>query len=110
MKQRSEGYGDGRVIRVGFHDVPHVGPPFLHDRVVWQGLHSVIVCAGQYANKLASFVVQMDRVITDASIAQITPGAELHSHHNRGSKRMMSFVVQDEGLNFYLRTTGFSWI
>jgi len=39
----------------------------------------------------------------------ITPGTELHSHHNRGSKRMMSFVVQDEGLHFYLRTTGFSW-
>ena len=39
----------------------------------------------------------------------ITPASELHSHHNRGSKRMMSFVVQDEGLHFYLRTTGFSW-
>jgi gentisate 1,2-dioxygenase len=41
--------------------------------------------------------------------AQITPGAELHSHHNRGNRRMRSFVVQDEGLHFYLRTTGFSW-
>ena len=42
-------------------------------------------------------------------VAQITPAAELHSHHNRGSKRMISFVVQDEGLHWYLRTTGFSW-
>lgn len=41
--------------------------------------------------------------------AQITPGAELHSHHNRGNRRMRSFVVQDEGLHFYLRTPGFSW-
>jgi gentisate 1,2-dioxygenase len=41
--------------------------------------------------------------------AQITPGAELHSHHNRGNRRMRSFVVQDEGLHFYLRTAGFSW-
>ena len=43
-------------------------------------------------------------------VAQITPASELHSHHNRGSKRMMSFVVQDEGLHWYLRTTGFSWV
>ena len=42
-------------------------------------------------------------------VVLITPGTELHSHHNRGSKRMKSFVVQDEGLHFYLRTTGFSW-
>ncbi|MDB9872032.1 hypothetical protein OAD02_01905 [Alphaproteobacteria bacterium] len=42
-------------------------------------------------------------------VVLITPASELHSHHNRGSKRMMSFVVQDEGLHFYLRTTGFSW-
>ena len=42
-------------------------------------------------------------------VAQITPASELHSHHNRGSKRMMSFVVQDEGLHWYLRTVGFSW-
>jgi len=41
--------------------------------------------------------------------AQITPAAELHSHHNRGNRRMRSFVVQDEGLHFYLRTPGFSW-
>ena len=41
--------------------------------------------------------------------AQITPAAELHSHHNRGNRRMRSFVVQDEGLHFYLRTPGFSF-
>jgi gentisate 1,2-dioxygenase len=41
--------------------------------------------------------------------AQITPATELHSHHNRGSERMYSLVVQDEGLHFYTRTPGFSW-
>ena len=41
--------------------------------------------------------------------AQITPATELHSHHNRGSARMYSLVVQDEGLHFYTRTPGFSW-
>ena len=41
--------------------------------------------------------------------AQITPAAELHAHHNRGNRRMRSFVIQDEGLHFYLRTPGFSF-
>ncbi|MGK0170006.1 MAG: gentisate 1,2-dioxygenase [Gammaproteobacteria bacterium] len=41
--------------------------------------------------------------------AQVTPAADLHSHHNRGSKMMVSLVVQDEGLHFYARTPGFSW-
>jgi hypothetical protein len=33
----------------------------------------------------------------------------LHSHHNRGSLRMRSLVIQDEGLHFYTRTPGFSF-
>ena len=41
--------------------------------------------------------------------AQITPAALLHSHHNRGPRRMRSFVIQDEGLHMYTRTPGFSF-
>jgi len=41
--------------------------------------------------------------------AQITPATELHSHHNRGTARMRSLVIQDEGLHYYTRTPGFSW-
>jgi gentisate 1,2-dioxygenase len=41
--------------------------------------------------------------------AQITPAALLHSHHNRGPRRMRSFVIQDEGLHIYTRTPGFSF-
>ena len=41
--------------------------------------------------------------------AQITPATTLHSHHSRGSKRMRSLVVQDEGLHQYTRTPGFSF-
>ena len=52
---------------------------------------------------------QDEKIDWKSGVAQITPASELHSHHNRGSKRMMSFVVQDEGLHWYLRTTGFSW-
>jgi gentisate 1,2-dioxygenase len=41
--------------------------------------------------------------------AQITPAALLHSHHNRGPRRMRSLVIQDEGLHNYTRTPGFSF-
>jgi gentisate 1,2-dioxygenase len=41
--------------------------------------------------------------------AMTTPPAALHSHHNRGRKRMSSFVVQDSGIYYYSRTVGFSF-
>ena len=53
--------------------------------------------------------IEDETINWDNGVALITPASELHSHHNRGTNRMMSFVVQDEGLHFYLRTTGFSW-
>jgi len=53
--------------------------------------------------------IEDEEISWENGVALVTPAGELHSHHNRGSKRMMSFVVQDEGLHFYLRTTGFSW-
>jgi gentisate 1,2-dioxygenase len=40
---------------------------------------------------------------------QVTPATEFHSHHNRGDKRGVALVIQDEGLHFYARTPGFSW-
>ena len=54
-------------------------------------------------------MIEDEQVPWSNGAAQITPAAELHSHHNRGSGRMRSFVVQDEGLHHYLRTPGFSW-
>ena len=54
-------------------------------------------------------MIEDEKVPWVTGAAQITPAAELHSHHNQGNRRMRSFVVQDEGLHFYLRTPGFSW-
>ena len=54
-------------------------------------------------------MIEDEKIFWKNGVAQITPASELHSHHNRGKKRMISFVVQDEGLHWYLRTTGFSW-
>ena len=49
------------------------------------------------------------RVDWITGVAQITPATSLHSHHNRGDKRMRSLVIQDEGLHIYTRTPGFSF-
>ena len=54
-------------------------------------------------------LIEDQRVDWVAGAAQVTPAAELHSHHNRGTKRMRSLVIQDEGLHYYTRTPGFSW-
>ena len=54
-------------------------------------------------------MIEDERVDWSLGAAQITPPAELHAHYNHGSDRMVSLVVQDEGLHYYTRTPGFSW-
>lgn len=49
------------------------------------------------------------RVDWSDGAAQITPATSMHSHHNRGTRRMRSLVIQDEGLHYYTRTPGFSF-
>jgi gentisate 1,2-dioxygenase len=39
----------------------------------------------------------------------LTPPTAVHSHHNRGSKMMFSFVTQDSGIFHYTRTSGFQF-
>jgi gentisate 1,2-dioxygenase len=53
--------------------------------------------------------IEGERIDWATGAAQITPATTLHSHHNRGDKRMRSFVIQDEGLHLYTRTPGFSF-
>lgn len=54
-------------------------------------------------------LIEGERIDWVTGAAQITPPTELHSHHNRGSERMRSLVIQDEGLHYYTRTPGFAW-
>ena len=54
-------------------------------------------------------MIDSQRVDWSNGAAQITPATTLHSHHNRGTKRMRSLVIQDEGLHHYTRTPGFSF-
>jgi gentisate 1,2-dioxygenase len=53
--------------------------------------------------------IEEERIDWSVGAAQITPPAELHAHSNRGTERMISLVIQDEGLHYYTRTPGFSW-
>lgn len=39
----------------------------------------------------------------------VTPPNAMHSHHNRGTALMRSFVVQDTGLHTELRSVSFAW-
>jgi hypothetical protein len=54
-------------------------------------------------------MIEDRRIDWSTGAAQITPATLLHSHHNRGVKRMRSLVIQDEGLHHYTRTPGFSF-
>ena len=54
-------------------------------------------------------MIEGTRVDWSDGAAAITPATLLHSHHNRGPRRMRSLVVQDEGLHLYTRTPGFSF-
>jgi gentisate 1,2-dioxygenase len=49
------------------------------------------------------------RIEWQADVLMVTPLGAIHSHHNRRSKMMRSFVVQDTGRHTELRTTNFSW-
>ncbi len=40
----------------------------------------------------------------------VTPPAAAHSHHNEGTRRMESLVIQDGGLHYHARTTGFAYV
>jgi gentisate 1,2-dioxygenase len=40
----------------------------------------------------------------------VTPPGAPHAHHNEGDARMESYVIQDGGLHYYARTTGFAFV
>lgn len=42
-------------------------------------------------------------------LVQITPPCAVHAIYNRGKSRMTSFVSQDSGLFYHMRTTGFAF-
>ena len=54
-------------------------------------------------------VVDGERIDWAPDTLFVTPPGAVHSHHNRGDKMMLSYVVQDTGVHSQLRTTNFAW-
>lgn len=54
-------------------------------------------------------LIEGERIDWIPGAVMVTPPGLLHSHHSRGTRDMLSFVVQDSGLHYYARTVGFSF-
>ena len=55
-------------------------------------------------------LVDGERKHWEKHAVMVTPPGVPHSHHNEGDKRMESWVIQDGGLHYYARTTGFAFV
>jgi gentisate 1,2-dioxygenase len=55
-------------------------------------------------------IIDGQRVNWEPFGVMITPPLAPHSHHNDGSKVMLAFVVQDGGVFYHCRATGFRWL
>jgi gentisate 1,2-dioxygenase len=86
------------------------------------GLNTLVVGGDQRAHRHNGVAVTLalqgdgiysmidgERVDWSTGAAQITPPTSLHSHHNRGDKRMRALIFQDEALHYYTRTPGFGY-
>lgn len=54
-------------------------------------------------------MVDGERKAWSRHAVMVTPPGAVHSHHNEGPGRMESLVVQDGGLHYHARTTGFAY-
>lgn len=71
--------------------------------------HSGVAVTLALQGEGAHSMIEDARVDWSTGAAQITPPTALHSHHNRGPKRIRSLIFQDEALHYYTRTPGFSF-
>src|SRR5687768_13024867 len=61
---------DGPAAGLGIHQVLHVGPPALHDGMARQQVALVVVTQLEYREQVHVFLVEEDRVVVDAGLAQ----------------------------------------
>lgn len=54
-------------------------------------------------------IIEGERVEWRPFSVMLTPPTQMHSHHNRGSELMRSFVMQDSGLYYQTRAVGFAY-
>ena len=70
MKEGDEVALNGRIIRVRRHDIGHMRPPFLHDGMLRQARHRVILRPRQHAEQRVGLAVEMDRIVAGARLVQ----------------------------------------
>ncbi|GGL12630.1 cupin domain-containing protein [Nocardia jinanensis] len=71
--------------------------------------HSSVALTLSIAGDGVYSMVDGRRIDWQPDVVMVTPPGAVHSHHNRGTGLMRSFVVQDTALHTELRTTGFRW-
>ena len=71
--------------------------------------HSSAALTLSIAGEGVHSLVDGNKVPWEPDTVIVTPPGAVHSHHNRGTAMMRSFVAQDTGLHTELRTTGFRW-
>ncbi len=91
-----------RNLSLGFNTLPPGGEQRPH-------MHSAAALTlGIEADGVHSMVAG-ERVDWAHGLVALTPPGAVHSHHNRGPREMLSFVVQDSPLHAQLRTSHFSY-
>jgi hypothetical protein len=61
-----EGAGDRGVVRIGFHDIGHISPPFFHDGMSGQVVVSIIIRQFLEGEQSAGIFIQINGIIADA--------------------------------------------
>ena len=64
----NEGLCHRRIVGVRCHNVSHMGPPALHDRMAGQVIHPMICQPPQNSEQGSSLLVEMDGVVLDTCI------------------------------------------
>ena len=70
-----------REIRIRLHDVGHVLPPFLDNRIITQILRRLLAVLTLDCEKRVAFSVQKDCVIANARYCLIVFSAQAKSHY-----------------------------
>ena len=70
VKQFGERNRNGRVIRIGLHDIGHIIPPFLHDRGRSQILRGLLAFDFLHGKQNIRLLVPEDRIVVYVGIFQ----------------------------------------
>jgi hypothetical protein len=65
-----QAHGNRAVVRIGWHHIAHVRPPFFTDGRIRDGRPACLILDLRVAEKLPGFLMQEDAVIVDAVVLE----------------------------------------